>query len=514
MNKPIKKIILILIIVLILPVLFLSVYEVTSLNRDEEILEEIYNSQLESILFSVNQYSDDIVRSWALRIESILEINSKPDELKSNLIKFFRESQSVKSIYLSDSLFSQQLYLKYDKGEVIFEKENGNLKKVVEVNRRILDRLFRYRESDFLKIEPIYSGSKEELHLLFVLSEEKFCLMSVDKRSLIETTISSKIQSVARDQFLVSISDSLSGEEIYQTSPIETGRQLVRKNLWLIPGYQIGIQPKEQTVADLVEKRSSSNLIIFFVFALMMIITAYFAYRNIKKEIELAQIRTDFVSNVSHELRTPLALISMFAETLEMGRVKTEEKKNEYYKIISNETGRLSSIVNKILSFSQIEAGKRNYHFKEVCLNQLLQSVADSYSFHLLNKGFKFNYDQTDEKLFINADEEAVSEAVINLIDNAVKYSGDSKVILLRLNRRNENAVVEVEDKGIGIPKEEQKKIFDKFYRASRGLVHNTKGTGLGLSLTKHIVDAHKGIIEVESEPGKGSIFRLLFPLK
>ncbi len=514
MNKPIKKIILILLIVLILPVLFLSVYEITSLNRDEEILEEIYNSQLESILFSVNQYSDDIVRSWALRIESILENKPAPNELQSDLNKFFRESQSVQSIYLSDSSFSKQIYLKFDKGELSSVKENEYLEKLIEENKGILNKLFRYRESDFMKIEPVSSGSKEELHLLFVLSEEKFCLMSVDKRSFIEITIASKIQSVARDQFLVSISDSLSGEEIYQTAPIETGRQLIRKNLWLMPGYQMGIQPKEQTVADLVDKRTSSNLIIFFVFAFMMIATAYFAYRNIKKEIELAQIRTDFVSNVSHELRTPLALISLFAETLEMGRVKTDEKKNEYYKIISNETGRLSSIVNKILSFSQIEAGKRNYHFKEVCINQLIKSVADSYSFHLLNKGFEFNLDQTNEKLFINADEEAVSEAVINLIDNAVKYTRDSKVILLRLNKIGNNAVVEVEDKGIGIPKEEQKKIFEKFYRASKGLVHNTKGTGLGLSLTKHIIDAHKGIIEVESEPGKGSIFRLQFPLK
>lgn len=514
MNKPIKKIILILLIVLILPVLFLSVYEITSLNRDEEILEEIYNSQLESILFSVNQYSDDIVRSWALRIESILENNSKPNELQADLNKFFREAQSVKSVYLSDSMFTNQLYLKFNKGELTSIKENGNLKKLVEENRRVLNRLFRYRDSDFMKIEPVYSESKDVLHLMFVFSEGKFCLILVDKKIFVEITISPKIQSVARDQFLVSISDSLSGEEIYQTSPIETGRQIIRKNLWLIPGYQMGIQPKEQTVAELVEKRTSSNLIIFFVFALMMIAVAFFAYRNIKKEIELAQIKSDFVSNVSHELRTPLALISMFAETLEMGRVKTEEKKNEYYKIISDETARLSNIVNKILSFSQIEAGKRNYHFKEVDLNRLVQTVADTYKFHLGNKGFEFNFDKTDEIIIINADEEAISEAVINLIDNAVKYSGDSKMILLRLTKRDNNAVIEVEDEGIGIPKDEQKKIFEKFYRASRGLIHDTKGTGLGLSLTKHIVDAHRGIIEVESEPGKGSTFRLIFPLK
>jgi len=410
-------------------------------------------------------------------------------------------------------MYTNQLCLKFDKDELTSVKENGKLKKLVEENMGVLNKLFRYRDSDFMKIEPVYSESKDVLHLMFVFSEGKFCLMSVDKRIFVEITISPKIQSVARDQFLVSISDSLSGEEIYQTSPIETGRQIIRKNLWLIPGYQMGIQPKEQTVAELVEKRTSSNLIIFFVFALMMIAVAFFAYRNIRKEIELAQIKSDFVSNVSHELRTPLALISMFAETFEMGRVKTEEKKNEYYKIISDETSRLSNIVNKILSFSQIEAGKRNYHFKEVDLNRLVQSVANTYKFHLGNKGFEFNFDKTDEKIFINADKEAISEAVINLIDNAVKYSGDSKMIRLRLTKRDNNAVIEVEDKGIGIPKDEQKKIFEKFYRASRGLIHDTKGTGLGLSLPNILLMHTKVLSKLKVSRGKEAPSALYFHL-
>lgn len=513
MNKPIKKIILILLIVLLLPILFFSIREAASLNRDEEILEEIYNSQLQSILFSVNQYSDDIVRSWASRLESILKNNSVQDELETGLIKFFRESQSVKSAYISDSLFQYQFYIEFDKGQFITAGENEKFKNLIKENRVLLNRLFWYRSSDFMKIEPLYSFSKEELQLMFVLSDGKICLFSVDKREFIEATISSKIQSVARDQFIVSILDSISGERIYQTSSIEPDRQFIKKNLWLIPGYQLGIQLKAQTVADIVKKRTSSNLIMFFVFTVLMIAVAFFAYRNIKKEIELAQIKSDFVSNVSHELRTPLALISMFAETLEMGRAKTEEKKNEYYKIISREAGRLSSIVNKILSFSQIEAGKRNYHFKNFVLNDLLQKIYDTYKFHLSNKGFHFTLSQPDYQVIICGDEEALSEAVINLIDNAVKYSGDIKSVALRLQKKNDSAFIEVEDKGIGIAKEEQGKIFEKFYRASKGLVHDTKGTGLGLSLVKHITEAHKGRIEIESQPGEGSLFRLFLPL-
>lgn len=514
MNKPIKKIIVILLIVLLLPVIFFGVREITSLSRDEEIIEEIYNSQLQSILFSINQYSDDIVRSWNSQINSIIEPKRDKAEVIKELNVLLNESQSIESIYVSDSLFKKQFYAELDNGVITLAESNSYMRGLVESNFNQLNRLYRYNTTGFRKIEFLNSNSIDRLYLIYIISVGKFSILSINKQSFLQRTISSKIQSVARDQFIVSIYDSLNNEKIYQTAPIDEEERLIKKNLWLIPGYKIGIQLKGETLGGLVEKRTSSNLIIFFVFAALMIIIAFFAFRNIKKEVELAQIKSDFVSNVSHELRTPLALISMFAETLKMGRAKTEGKKNEYYKIISHEAGRLSRIVNKILSFSQIEAGKRNYHFKKVDLTGLMQSIADSYKFHLSNEGFEFTFDLLDEKLIINADEEAVSEAVINLIENAVKYSGEAKSVMLRLTKRNDNAVIEVEDKGIGIPKDEQKKIFEKFYRVSKGLVHDTKGTGLGLSLVKHIVDAHKGIIQVESEPEKGSTFQLLFPLK
>ncbi len=229
--------------------------------------------------------------------------------------------------------------------------------------------------------------------------------------------------------------------------------------------------------------------------------------------MELAQIKSDFVSNVSHELRTPLALISMFAETLEMGRVKNDEKKQEYYNIISQETNRLSRIVNKILSFSKMEAGKRTYNFEQADINEIVYKVYETYKFHLENNGFKFNLIAGKDIPSIKADPEAISEAVINLIDNAVKYSDQNKEITITTGIEKENIFIEVKDNGIGISPDDQKKIFDKFYRVSTGLVHNSKGTGLGLSLVKHIVDAHKGKIELKSTPGKGSIFKLIFPL-
>jgi two-component system phosphate regulon sensor histidine kinase PhoR len=203
----------------------------------------------------------------------------------------------------------------------------------------------------------------------------------------------------------------------------------------------------------------------------------------------------------------------MFSETLEMGRIKTEEKKKEYYSIISQEANRLSKIVNSILNFSKMEAGKRQFNFVESYLNDVAENVYRSYKFHLEQKGFIFNIIKDESIPIIKVDEEAVSEAIVNLVDNAVKYSDSKKEIQIRTGIYDSFAYVEIEDKGIGIPLKDQKKVFEKFFRVSSGNVHNVKGSGIGLSIVKHIVDAHKGKIELSSVVGKGSKFRLLFPL-
>ena len=163
----------------------------------------------------------------------------------------------------------------------------------------------------------------------------------------------------------------MSRENIYSTEQIDVNNIQNEKDLWLLPEYSLGIVLKGGTIQSLVKERAEINLILLLLLIIILFVGGWIIFRNIKKEIALAKIKSDFVSNVSHELRTPLALISMFAETLEMGRVKTEEKKNEYYTIISHETARLSRIVNRILNFSQMEAGKRKYNFSKVQLNSI-----------------------------------------------------------------------------------------------------------------------------------------------
>jgi two-component system phosphate regulon sensor histidine kinase PhoR len=235
-------------------------------------------------------------------------------------------------------------------------------------------------------------------------------------------------------------------------------------------------------------------------------------FRNVKREVQLAQNKADFVSNVSHEIRTPLALISMFAETLEMGRVPSEEKKKEYYGIISKESHRLTGIVNKILNFSQTEANQKKLNPVRLNANEEIQEILKTYDFHLRNHGFEYSF-ATDRDLTVLADSEAFSEVIINLIDNAVKYSAAKKRITISMGTENNFGTVAVKDEGIGISPADQKHIFDKFYRVSSGNLAKSRGTGLGLSLVKQLMEAMGGKVSVKSELGSGSTFTLYFPL-
>jgi two-component system phosphate regulon sensor histidine kinase PhoR len=203
----------------------------------------------------------------------------------------------------------------------------------------------------------------------------------------------------------------------------------------------------------------------------------------------------------------------MFAETLELNRVPSEEKKMQYYHIISNESTRLTRLINNLLDFSRIDAGKKIYHLKWTDLRQVVEDVLQSYSFHLQQQGFKLQSNLAADLPHIRIDAEAIAQAFINLLENAMKYSQDTKSISITLVLRNNQLVLSVTDQGIVIDKTQQPKIFDKFYRVGDSLVHDTKGFGLGLTLVKYIMDYHQGQIELESTPGKGSSFSLIFPL-
>ncbi len=256
----------------------------------------------------------------------------------------------------------------------------------------------------------------------------------------------------------------------------------------------------------------------FYLSGLLLVIsvtifTAYLLHRDVRRETRVAALRSQFVSSVSHELKTPISAVRAFAELLDMGRVKSEQERAEYLRTIVGESERLSRLVDGVLEFSRIDQGKRVYRLQPVALEEVLRSAARALDYSLAQGNFELRTEVDPAVPPVAADREALEQAVMNLLGNAMKYSGEDRRIDLSLSLEHNNAVIRVRDRGIGIPLEEQSRIFERFYRATDSDQRNIPGTGLGLALVDHIVKAHGGRVAVESLPGRGSTFSILLPI-
>lgn len=276
----------------------------------------------------------------------------------------------------------------------------------------------------------------------------------------------------------------------------------------------LGMFMRQLTEEQWAKRYFYFNLTISVVMMLLLIGGIVMALRTVSRSMKLSQMKADFVSNVSHELRTPLASIRVFAEFLRLGRVKDHKKIQEYGEYIENESRRLTQLINNILDFSRIESGQKTYHFEEANVVEIVDETLKSFDVRLSQTGFKVTLEIPDEPLPpAKIDSSALAQALVNLLDNAAKYSGEEKMIQVRVGRKEGFLTVAVSDQGIGIPLPEQAKIFEKFYRVSTGLVHDVKGSGLGLSIVKHIVEAHQGKVTVRSRHGEGTTFTMYLPI-
>jgi signal transduction histidine kinase len=231
--------------------------------------------------------------------------------------------------------------------------------------------------------------------------------------------------------------------------------------------------------------------------------------RDVGRQAATSQVRANLVGGVSHELKTPLSVIRMYAETLADDPEPARADRHSYYEVIIHESVRLSHLIERVLDFSRVERGERQYVLATADLADLVARAAAQYAPYVRQQGFEF--ETAIEPLPpVRLDEEAVSQGLIALVENALRYSADERFLRVSTCARGAECVVQVEDRGVGIPAEERERIFRRFYRGSTP--SGRGGYGLGLYLVRHMMDAHGGRIEVESEPGRGSLFRLVFP--
>jgi signal transduction histidine kinase len=265
--------------------------------------------------------------------------------------------------------------------------------------------------------------------------------------------------------------------------------------------------------------RNSAEVLRYSLGALVLLLVGViglgsgFIARDLNRQVRAARQKTDFVSNVSHELKTPLTSIRMFSELLSEGRVKDAGKQKNYLDIIVSEASRLTRLINNVLDFANMERGEKSYQFEQVDLVTLIRENVEMLEPSLAGQGMALTLKLPEEQLPIRADADALARVVVNLLSNCEKYAAAGKDVTVSLERQGGSACLTVEDRGPGVPRGLEQKIFEQFFRADESLSSGKQGSGLGLTLARQIVRAHHGSMRYEPRRGGGSRFVVQLPL-
>ena len=519
-KKPrtIRGVALILLLLVFLPLLVFTAYELSGLGASESFVTDIYRRQLDIVLFSINQYAWDIVNTWAGAVENGWTPSGGGGSFSRPFAReFLAKNPAVDAVFVADSTGRELLFLAGRGGDEVIGR--ARLSALLAGERPLIDRLLSLSTQNYRKIEsctlPDSSAREGGVVLLFIMRDLRgtpaLAGIRLHRDRFVQEVLAERMRQAAAGEFVISVFRTSGGDRIYASEEGSGAEPEQRRQLWLFPDLTVGIRLKGETIQQVARSRVRRDLVIIVVLDAVLLTGIWAVYRSVRREMEFVRLKSDFVSNVSHDLRTPLALIRMYAETLALGRLPGEEKKREYYRTIVKETERLTHLVNNLLNFSRLEAGRRAYTFSPLDLNPTVRGVLDSFSPHLGIEGFSPLVSLDPAIPLIQADAEAVQEVLINILDNAIKYSGTEKFLRVSTGLRPDGVFVEIQDHGRGIPPEYRESVFDTFFRIPSPEDPGKKGSGLGLSIARHIMEAHGGKIELTSIPGKGSTFTLVF---
>lgn len=513
-----RKILLLLAAVVLIPVLLYTGLELSRVRERENLLRESYRAQLKAILFSVNQRCWDTVESWGNHLRMITQRSSprlEPQELSALLEELprrygpiagaFVKQQDLWSFGIADSLAARRATMQRMIAAALID------------SARQIQRIVSQAAKGYFRALPIQfnTAGEQDWDLLFIfpladssrLAHEMLGGFLISSGIFVDRIVQPYVSTFREQGLTVTVASDSSA-----ILANDRTREDIATRLWILPRFTLAIQTEDQANGDLASAKTHQSFFLVIMLNLAILAAVFVLMRTLWRETQLARLKSDFVAHVSHDLRTPLGLIRMFAETLMLGRVRETEKQHEYYGIIAREAERLTHMVNNVLDFSRLEAGGKEFEMQDLRLSEVITNALASYRFHLEQRQFRVEEKIANRLPPVKGDAQAVSQAFLNLLDNAIKYSDHNKHIIIAIDCNDSHASVHVTDHGRGIAPQYLDKIFNKFYRVDR-VGGDSKGAGIGLAIVRHIMQAHHGSVEVQSTPGRGSTFSLKFPL-
>jgi signal transduction histidine kinase len=488
----------------LLPSIALSVMSFNAVPKQAENLKLSLLRQAEQLLYYVEEDLEQATRRRALEaaraVDMMVLLEGRPQAVREALAKAGMAQVSFDSLRLE-----AWSHTGGPRGAV--DREGADLRQLSAMLSGKSSRPAKYEDEE--DAVPLTTAAGEELGVVRFRFTCDYA-----HRQLVQEFFETGFSNPG-GAWVIRVSEP-TGELLYENAATKAGERFEVERVMAAPsfeGVRLQLRYRDRSIEQEVRRLAVAKTALIGFIDVMLLAGIGLVWTGVRRELRLSRLKSDFVANVSHELKTPLALIRLYAETLELARVPSEERKGEYYRVIGKESRRLTQLINNILDFSRIEAGRKEYRLVPSDIGAVVRDVVESYRFAIEKLGFTLTLDVQDDLPELELDPEALSQALINLLNNSIKYSPEQKKIEVRVFRELDRVRLAVSDRGIGIPRSEHRRIFEKFYRVETSLVHTTKGSGLGLALVQHIAEAHGGQVELTSAPGEGSTFTLSLPV-
>ncbi|MHC4130727.1 MAG: sensor histidine kinase [Planctomycetota bacterium] len=487
---------------------------------DETIFLRTQKCRARLLLLELCRQTED--RGFRKELSETFEYVYRGMDRDDEFVLLGRKSHADKYIPSSVQLLVLERFLEYAEDiqqDSSFEKQIKRAKWLKGIIEKSLEMASIYENPSF-----VYNPSVTRSHVFELDTNEQlygqysrissYLYFEVFTRETVARWHNSFVESVKEMPLLCRIYDA-KGRLVTGTAVNEQQEPFIKMDLDVdyLPGWAIELYLESDDVfAKAAEKRITVYVWSGILVVVLILTAGGFAGRWISNQIKLNKLKNDFIATVSHELKTPLASIRVLVDTLLEGNIKDQGQVTDYLQLTSKENTRLSRLIDNFLTFSRMERNKHAFDIRQSSPVEIAQDAVDAVKQQHTSEKCNFEMTGEDDLTDVLADHDSMVMVLVNLLDNACKYSSDDKRINLRIFAEKEYVCFSVKDNGIGIPRRALKKIFSRFYQVDQSLTRTAEGCGLGLSIVKFIVDAHEGKIDVESVPGKGSTFTVRIP--